>query len=122
MPLSVSINQESKRSVLLPVIEHLSEVVIGIDHLVVDDLAAFLYRDDIRIDKSPVRFQPEGVIPCLDLLVELRVNIHGISLNEFLPGFVVPFGLDALHFGQKFPEKAAESLVVSFPKRPRRAW
>ena len=44
--------------------------------------------------------------------MELRVNLHGVSLHQSLCHLEVAFALDALNFSKEFSEERAQLLVV----------
>ena len=71
--------------------EHLPQVVVRINDLVVNDFAVFDHRDDVRIDETAVGLQVEGLIAREDLAVEIRVDVDGVGLDEVLPGLVIAF-------------------------------
>ena len=73
----------------MAVLEHLTEIVVRVFHLVIHDHAVLFHRHDLRIDKTAVRLEPESRIPVPYLLVKFRVNVHRIFLNQFLAGLVV---------------------------------
>ena len=100
------------QGVVAAVLELLVEEAVGIFKGVVDDLSVLDDGDDVGVDEAAVWLEVELGIPIEDFLVELRVDVDGVGLDEVLAGFVVAFALDALDFGEKFGEEIAEGWVV----------
>ena len=98
--------------VLLAVLEHLLEVVVVVNDLIVNDLTALLDRNDLRIDESSVRLEAKGCITVEYFSVEYRIYVYSILLYKLLTSLKVSLRLDALNFCEEFAEKSAESFIV----------
>ena len=99
-------------SVFSAVQEHLPQIVISINDLVIHDFPAFFHRYYIRIDKTAIRFKSEGVISGPYFLMQLRIDIDRICLHQLFTCLVIPFGLNPLHFCKKFSEQAAKRFII----------
>ena len=73
-------------AVFLAVVKLLLQVIVVIDNLVVNNLATLLNRNYVGVDESAVRFQVQGLVTLLYLLVQGGVNVDGVGLYEFLAG------------------------------------
>ena len=99
-------------AVFAAVVKLLLQVVVVIDNLVVNNLAVLLNRNYVGVDESAVRFQVQGLVTLLYLLVQGGVNVDGVGLNQVLAGLVVSLGLDALDLGQQLGKEVTQFLVV----------
>ena len=101
-----------KCAVFFTVIKLLLQVVVVVDNLVVDNLAVLFNGNDVGVDESAVRLQVQSLVTLLDLLVEGRVDVYGVVLNQVLACLVVTLGLDALNLGQEFGKEGAQLYIV----------
>ena len=72
------------------VIKLLLEEVRSILDLVVDDFSSLvLNRNYLRVDESAIRLKIQSLITLQDLLMQIRIDIHGISLDKSLAGLII---------------------------------
>ena len=84
--------------VLLSVFEHLFQIVVVIDDLVIRYISLFVgYRHYVRIDEALVRLKVERGITLQNLFVQVVIYIDRVSLYKVLACLVVSFGFDSLN-------------------------
>ena len=101
-----------KRPVLLSVVKLLAQEAVHVLQLVIHDLAVLFNGDDIGIEEASVRLETEGSVPFPDLLMEFRIDVHGVFLDKGLASCVVTFGFDALDFSEKVGEQTSKGYIV----------
>ena len=89
------------KAVILAVIEMLLQEIAWIVDLIINNFAILHNWNDVRVDETAIRFESESIVTFLHLFMKFRVDIHSISLDEFLTGLVVAFRLNALDFSKK---------------------
>ena len=93
--------------------KHLLGIVLAVGEFHVGDITLVVINGFVlRIDKATIGRDAEFGEPLKHFLVELGVNLHGISVDEVGSSLVVAFALDALYLAEELSEKVAEFLIV----------
>ena len=75
----------------MAVFEHLSEIIVSVNDLVVYDLTVLFYRYDFRINESAVRFQTESSISFQHFFMKSRIDVYSIFHDKVLACLIVTF-------------------------------
>src|SRR5574344_2851305 len=74
------------KRVVLAIFQHLFEVVIVVNYLVIHNFAILNHRGYVGIDKALVRLKVKSCKALLNLFVKLRVYMYCIFLHKFGSG------------------------------------